>query len=354
MKFLPRISNEVFEDQWSAKNVEMREFDLHLDSQYSYFFNKLFSDVTYDETRYQNEQALSVIFRSHLESVVELVKENFSYSDSLVEVGCGKATFFNLLSNSGFRNLRGFDRTYQGSDPRITKDYLSDFHKPLSADGILLRHVLEHIPDPVRFLADLEQINQKSLKFVIEVPSMEWSIRANAYWDFGYEHANHFTVDSFKKIFKECKIYRVFSEQYLLVIADSSSLVERVRSDSEPSAEFEKMLDESLANNSLTKFARGGGRYWVWGAGGKGVLLMFHLMQIKSSKIQPPLGVIDINPAKQNNFLASSALPIVSPRSFFRDVRENDVIFVTNPNYKDEILAFIQANCSIRVDLVIL
>jgi len=81
---------------------------------------------------------------------------------------------------------------------------------------------------------------------------------------------------------------------------------------------------------------------------------MFHLMQIKSSKIQPPLGVIDINPAKQNNFLASSALPIVSPTSFFRDVRENDVIFVTNPNYKDEVLAFIQANCSIRVDLVIL
>ena len=350
--FLPRISNEVFEDELSAKNVELKKFDLHFDTQFAYFFNKSFDAINYDATRYQNEQAHSPIFKQHLECVIGYCKDNFSISTDVVEVGCGKGTFLNLLSEHGFTKLRGFDQTYQGLDPRIVKDYLSERFSPLLADVIVMRHVLEHIPDPIRFLGDLEQLNGKPLKFVIEVPSMDWNIRARAYWDFGYEHTNYFTIASFNKIFEDCKIFEVFDRQYLLVIADSSYLVKRVLNESQPSDVFEKILVAGLANNPITQFARSGGRYWVWGAGGKGVLLMFHLMKNWLSEIYPPLGMVDINPAKQDNFIAYSGVPIVSPRIFFDNVRENDVIFIANPNYEDEISGFVSEHCTVQVKFI--
>lgn len=350
MIYLPRISNEVFEDVEAARSVEIKEFDLHLDTQFGYFFNRSFSGVIYDQVSYQNEQAHSPVFRLHLESVLAICKQNFGFESNLVEIGCGKGTFLNALSQSGFTKLRGFDRTYQGEDQSIESDYLSDRFAPLLADGVILRHVLEHIPSPVQFLRDVERINGKSLLFVIEVPSMDWNVRSRAYWDFGYEHANYFTVDSFRKIFGRCEVSEMFGDQYLLVVGDSSSLIPRSDNRSISSDLFEKILYSGISESPITSCARSSNRFWVWGAGGKGVLLMYHLLKNSGQQVNPPIGIVDINPAKQNRFTASSALPIVSPSVFFKAVRENDSVFIANPMYTEEIIKFVRANCGLTLN----
>lgn len=350
MIFLPRISNEVFENYEAAKLVELKEFDLHVDVQFGYYFNHSFSGAFYDPVNYQNEQAHSSFFKRHLEQVLDICKQHFSNEANLVEIGCGKGAFLKLLRENGFTRLRGFDRAYQGDDPQIESDYLSDRFAPLMADGVILRHVLEHVPDPVKFLESIERINGKSLKFVIEVPSMDWNIKAKAYWDFGYEHANYFTIASFKKIFRECVISEVFGDQYLLVVADSSSLVRQSQSDSIPSDLFETILHSSISESPITEFAKSSNRFWVWGAGGKGVLLMFHLLKNSVEKINAPIGIVDINPAKQNRFSASSALSIVPPSYFFETVRENDSVFITNPLYQQEIIELVMANCELKIN----
>lgn len=349
MIYLPIISNAVFEDYLTAKSVELKEFDLHVDEQFGYFFNKSFSDISYTDSNYQNDQAHSAIFRQHLDQIIGSCKQNFSNGSNLVEVGCGQGTFLKLLGESGFTRLRGFDPTHGGDDPRVVRDYLSDHFMPLLADGLILRHVLEHIPDPIQFLEDVERINGKSLKLVIEVPSMDWNIKSKAFCDFGYEHANYFTIASFKKIFKDCDITEVFSGQYLLVVADSSSIVKRSQRNSSPSDVFEAILRSSISNSPIMKFAQISERYWVWGAGGKGVLLGFHLMK-NNGMAHPPLGIIDINPAKQNRFTASSAIPIVPPSTFFETAQENDLIFVSNPIYEKEIIDFVRANCKLNIN----
>lgn len=349
MIFLPRISNEVFEDFDTAKSVELKEFDIHVDTQFGYYFNHLFSGAVYDSVTYQNEQAHSTVFRRHLEQVLKICKLNFTTESNLVEIGCGKGTFLNLLGQNGFKRLRGFDRAYEGEDRRIEKDYLSDRFEPLLADGVILRHVLEHIPNPVRFLESVRRINGKSFKFVIEVPSMDWNLSSKAYWDFGYEHANYFTIDSFKKIFRQCEISELFGGQYLLVVADSSSLVPQLQSNSISSDIFETILQSSFSESLITQYARTSNRFWVWGAGGKGVLLMFHLLNNRVEQLNAPIGIVDTNPAKQNRFTASSALPIVSPSVFFEAVRENDLVFITNPIYQEEVIEFVRANCKVKI-----
>jgi len=89
MIFLPRISNEVFEDSETAKSVELKPFDLYLDAQYGYFFNNRFSEAIYDPITYQNEQAHSSVFSRHLDQVLDICKQNFTTESNLVEIGCG-------------------------------------------------------------------------------------------------------------------------------------------------------------------------------------------------------------------------------------------------------------------------
>ena len=65
----------------------------------------------------------------------------------LVEVGCSKGFFFEMLLADGF-DVTGFDPTYEGSNFRIVKEYF----RPVSAShqrALILRHVLEHVPTPM-------------------------------------------------------------------------------------------------------------------------------------------------------------------------------------------------------------
>jgi hypothetical protein len=350
MMLLPRISNEVFEDSETARSVELKPFDLYLDAQYGYFFNNRFSDATYDPITYQNEQAHSSVFRRHLDQVLDICKQHFTMEANLVEIGCGKGTFLKILGQNGFLNLSGFDRAYQGQDLRIVKEYLSDRFAPLLADGVILRHVLEHIPNPVSFLESVERVNGRPLKFVIEVPSMDWNVRSKAYWDFGYEHVNYFTIASFEKIFRQSEIFELFGGQYLLVVAESSSLISKSQSLSMPSDVFESILQSSISKSPLTQYARSNKRYWVWGAGGKGVLLMFHLSKTKFGKLNMPIAIVDINPGKQNRFTVSTAVQIVPPSIFFEKACADDVVFITNPMYEQEITNFVRENCDLRLN----
>ena len=349
MKLLPRISNEVFLDKESARNVEFRPFDLHQDLQYGFYFNNAFTEAVYDPESYQNEQSLSPTFRKHLDDFIGILKDKFGVFAKIVEVGCGKGSFMKLLSEKNFSNLRGFDKTYQGDNSNIVKDYLTKDYFPLGADVIVLRHVLEHVPDPINFLLELEAVNGKQCFFAIEVPSMEWNLRAKAYWDFGYEHVNYFTKESFHKIFNECEASEVFGGQYLLVIASSLTIVRRKTQNSEPSSLYMDLLDDAFNENPINDIGTSGARYWVWGAGGKGVLALFHLEQFGVEKFMPPLGVVDINPAKQGRFMVSSGAEVVSAEYFFARAEDGDFVLIANPIYENEIKEYIQKNCDKKI-----
>lgn len=67
--------------------------------------------MTYD-THYQNEQGLSPAFRGHLASVVDLVMSKMQ-GRHVVEIGCGKGGFPNMLAGRGL-DIRGYDPAYEG------------------------------------------------------------------------------------------------------------------------------------------------------------------------------------------------------------------------------------------------
>jgi 2-polyprenyl-3-methyl-5-hydroxy-6-metoxy-1,4-benzoquinol methylase len=153
--------------------------------------------MTYD-SKYNNEQALSPYFRRHLEGVAKIIESYLGKTD-LVEVGCGKGSFLEMLVKDDF-DITGFDSTYEGTNERITRKYFEP-GAIKSANHLILRHVLEHVQDPVDFLQQLKHANRGEGLIYIEVPCFDWICQRRAWFDIFYEHVNYFRLSDFQRMF---------------------------------------------------------------------------------------------------------------------------------------------------------
>ena len=148
---LPVFQNRMFSSDAEARNCVRGDVELVQDGGTGLIFNRAFDRalMIYD-SNYQNEQGHSPVFRLHLENVAEVVQRHFA-GCKLIEVGCGKGLFLEQLQSMGFA-ITGLDPTYEGTNPAVIRDYFTPA-VGLRGDALVLRHVLEHIPDPVTFLA---------------------------------------------------------------------------------------------------------------------------------------------------------------------------------------------------------
>jgi len=101
----------------------------------------------------------------------------------------------------GYFNVKGFDASYDRNNCSIEKRYLST-HDTIAADMVVLRHVLEDVPQPHSFLAMLSSVFGAA-KIYIEVPNYDWIIDNNAYFDITYEHVKYFSHTSLACFFKK-------------------------------------------------------------------------------------------------------------------------------------------------------
>ena len=281
--------------------------------------------LVYDK-HYQNEQALSHFFQDHLEVVTEIVNRHIGQT-GIVEVGCGKGTFLELLLSKGF-DVTGFDPAYEGANPRIAKCVF----KPeigTTAHGLILRHVLEHIPNPIQFLMQLNQSNGGTGKIYIEVPCFDWICEHRAWFDIFYEHVNYFRlVDLYAMFGNVIDAGHIFGGQYLYVVAELASLQSPAYS-----ADRQVNFPRDFAKGIKDPPKKTSGGVAVWGASSKGVI--FSILKARAGF--PIDTVIDINPAKQNKFLPLSGLLVQSPRQGLMGLPRGATIYVMNSNYLAEV-----------------
>lgn len=331
----PVFQNRMFYSAEEALDCAVGDIVLVRDQKTGLVFNQAFNPAAmrYDSD-YQNEQSLSPAFLAHLDDVVGVIQRGFS-GLTLVELGCGKGYFLERLQSCGF-DIVGFDPAYEGVNPHIEKREF-DSAAGLYADGIVLRHVLEHIPSPVEFLESVKDANRGGGKIYIEVPCFDWICERRAWFDIFYEHVNYFRLNDLLAMFG-C-VYEsghLFSGQYLYVVADLQSLRVPVRAPSDNFSFPNGFLNGATSCAEMICTVRAQGlSCCVWGGASKGVIFSL-LMQRSDAPIDY---IVDVNPMKQGCYLASTGLRVSSPEEVVGSLPEGSVIFVMNGNYADEIRA---------------
>lgn len=121
---------------------------------------------------------------------------------------------------------------------------------------------------------------------------------------------------------------RLFGGQYIYVVAELSSLRSPSYDPNDPvlfPPDFSKQADtpiDTMRNCSA-----------VWGGASKGVI--FTLLKERAGHSVD--AVIDINPAKQNRYIAGTGKRVLSPDEAMASLPAGSTMFVMNSNYLDEI-----------------
>jgi SAM-dependent methyltransferase len=325
----PVFQNKMYDTEISAKECPKGDITLVEDLSTGLIYNSSFHHeiMCYDKS-YQNEQAVSPFFRCHLEKVAAIIRRCIG-KRSLVEIGCGKGFFLELMIENGF-DVTGYDPAYEGNNPFIYSRY---FNPEVGApsDGLILRHVLEHIEDPYQFLLLLKNANGGKGKIYIEVPCFDWICTHRVWFDIYYEHVNYFRLSDFTRIFSDIiECGRFFGQgQYLYVVAELASL-RKPKIDEANRMTFPDDFCKKIARPEIEKL----NKIASWGGASKGVIFSF----LRNRFDYPVDMVIDINVAKQGKYLPGTGLKVKSPAEAMMILPEDSIVYVMNSNYIEEII----------------
>lgn len=335
---IPAMQNRLFSSRAEALVAPSASLELCQDET-GLVFNRSFDPavVAYDEG-YQNDQGYSLKFQRHLDEVCELCCGHLTSKENLVvDVGCGKGGFVELLREKGV-NAIGYDNAYQGDSPYIRKSFFSvDSHD--RGHLLTLRHVLEHIPSPWQFVDGIAAANGYEGFLYVEVPDLEWILEHCAYFDLFHEHVNYFRADDFSRRFGDGVIFQSkgFSGQYLSVIinlecvrgCNQSSLARE--SDSGLQTAFDQLSEyEDKVYATLTESHE----IVLWGAAAKGVMFAAKSPAAIKRRIAY---AIDINPRKQGHFMPISGVEVLGPVTGVTRLDPSSLVVIMNPNYEKEI-----------------
>ncbi len=327
---IPIFQNKVYKTLSEAQNIITGNVQLVKCMNCGFIFNIDFDYhvMNYDD-QYQNEQAHSIYFQKYLGELIDLLTEKKFHKEKIVEIGCGKGFFLEMLRDSGF-DVVGFDPAYSGGKSYVIKDYYSDKYSHLDADLIILRHTLEHILYPLQFLQAIANAAKSCAKIFIEVPSFEWIENKRAFWDIFYEHCNYFTVESLASLFHNSEQGLLFNDQYMYLVADLKDLRKQITPSEKPLSGF-KASKMSDLYKFYSEFVSNHPGLMVWGAGAKGVIFV----NLTDSKREYISHLVDINPEKQGHYVARTGHHIISPAQIL-EIGTGEVI-VMNDNYYSEI-----------------
>ena len=306
----------------------------------------------------EESQGCSPTFSSFARRVARDLVEKYGLQDkTIIEIGCGKGEFLKYICSLGRNRGVGFDPAYipgrsYGEDTAGSVDFVRDFYSDKYAgfhgDLICCRMTLEHIPDTAELVRNVRHAVAARRDTVVffQVPDMTRILRDCAFEDIYYEHCSYFSPVSLSRLFQRfgfniLNLQTAYDNQYLVLEARAA---DTVRERAYPAAVgvealaglvtgFERRYPAVIRNwdNRLARYRHESKKVVIWGGGSKGAAF---LSAVDASEIIDY--VVDINPFRQQTFMAGTGQPIVAP-NFLKEYRP-DVVIVMNAIYRAEIL----------------
>lgn len=338
----------------AALAVPRKDIELGFCSECGFIFNRRFdTSIDYFTLGYEDQQGFSKTFMEYLARISnELIGKYNLKGKTLLEIGCGKGDFINLLNELAGGKGIGVDPAYQEgrqANPNLTfyREFYAPKHGRLGADFICCRHTLEHIYQTRDFLQQLRDSLGLSHKPVIffEIPQVNRILDSLAFWDIYYEHCSYFSPGSLGRLFRstgfEILDMRLdYSHQYLLIEVipcDAPSkkffpIEESIDEQQHRIEQFQTRVQEQLGQwrRRLKQLKAANKKVVVWGGGSKSVGFLTNFADLKLIDY-----VVDINPHMENNFIPGIGSQYVQPRYLVE--YQPDTVIITNGVYQQEI-----------------
>lgn len=305
--------------------------------------------------KYEETQAHSNVFNRFNRDLASSLLNRYGLRNKIIlEIGCGKGDFLNLLCRLGNNRGIGYDPSYVEERSQtvlsekvtIYKQLFPEKYEGEQVDCIICKMTLEHIAEVHHFLCRIRESiapgNRPTVFF--QVPNAMPILEESRFWDIYYEHCSYFTRESLATLFRQCgfnvlSVINGYDQQYLLIEALPRDLLATESIETDLGYHIDRLV------GSFTVSVRQHIRRWqqllqawhaqkrkvvLWGGGSKAVAFLATLQCPATVDL-----VVDINPHKQGRFLPGSGHRVVAPESLVNV--QPDIILVMNPVYMEEI-----------------
>lgn len=267
-----------------------------------------------------------------------------------LEIGCYDGYFLSLLRDRHQCRIIGCDPSPGAEIAKrlkveVIQDYFSTALFQDEFDIIVLRGVLEHIPELIRFLRETREVLIHDGCIALEVPNVLYSLRNGVIGDFFHEHISYFTRESLTNSLTRAG-YRVVSMDdtayYIRAVAQKDVLPD-FGSHFADSTESIPMLRELFRNfnnltNTLTSDLRSelakspGKTIYIYGGGGHTIGLISN-----TKTFLQPQGVIDGDPSKEGKYILGFNIPVYSRKILSEIEHRKCIIIVSSKIFQKEI-----------------
>ncbi len=351
----PVHSLVTIKDYKEAISIPKKEISMAFCNHCGFIFNSSFdTSLDYYTQGYEDQQGFSPTFVKFITGVSQRFIDRYDVKGKeVIEIGCGKGDFINLISELGDNKGIGIDpawvpgRSAENPRVRFIKEFYSEKHGELKADCIVCRHTLEHIHDTYGFMETIRKSIANNEKVVVffEIPSIVRILKIQAFWDIFYEHSTYLSPGSLGRLFRATgfevlDMYLLYDDQYLFIEAKPvngiSDKIHPLEESVEELKELTKFFVEQIKiqldswREKLEGFKAENKKVVIWGGGSKSVGFLTQFNDLGVIK-----HVVDINPHMSGNYIPGVGIQYVVPE--FLANYKPDVVIVMNSVYMDEI-----------------
>jgi SAM-dependent methyltransferase len=321
-----------------------------------FMFNTRF-DAAFAEysSRYEDTRGFSATFSSfHAELARDLVERHRLRGKKVIEIGCGRGEFLNLLAEQGVGEAVAFDPSHvDGSSVgphggiRFADDFDSAEYIGEQADFVCCKMTLEHIGPTFDFVSMVRRSigDRRDCTTYFLVPDAYRIVRDLAFEDICYEHCSYFSRGSLARLFARAgfetiRVSTHYARQYLAIETLPSVPARSIAPRDDDLAEMTELI-RFFPARIADKIARwrhvideanaAGRRVVLWGSGSKAVSFLTTLGLDQGIE-----HVVDINPYCQGCYMPITAQRIVAP-DFLAGYRP-DLVIAMNAAYVTEIV----------------
>jgi SAM-dependent methyltransferase len=303
--------------------------------------------------QYEETQGFSATFNAFNRAIAEELVSSYDIrGKTVLEIGCGKGEFLNLICELGGNRGIGYDPSFvparqrSEQDVRFVREFFTEETNEVAPDLLCCKMTLEHIGQTHRFLSSVHTVaNRKDSVIFFQVPDVGRILREGAFWDVYYEHCSYFSATSLKHLFTGTsfavrRIWTGYGGQYLMILASPTDFESDITGDDEDDIATiiglcgrfaaDAASSRTAWQSRLRNWAAGGQRTVLWGSGSKAVAFLTTLGAHDEVEY-----VVDINPYRVGKFLPGTGQRIVEP-AFLRDYHPDNVV-IMNPIYRDEV-----------------